>query len=140
MYAGLPRRGMIAATMDSEFREDPVTRRRLTAAALLLSAAMLLVGGSAAWTIFAAKGKPGVASDTASLFVCGSVLLVLVATVNVFRAYGKLRWSYRCPQCRERLPRVPKSEVGSRICYRCAACNVDWDTGWVERGKDAAWD
>ena len=64
--------------------------------------------------------------------------IVLVAVVNVFRAYGKLMWSYRCPQCKARLPRVPASETGSRIRYRCAACRVEWDTGWDTAARD--WD
>lgn len=118
--------------MSRPIRNDPVARRRMRTAALLFAAAMLMVGGSLAWTIVAAKGKGGVASDAQSESVCCSVLFVLAAVVNVFVAYGKLRWSYRCPRCRARVPRVPEAEAGSRIRYRCTACNVDWDAGWDE--------
>jgi hypothetical protein len=118
--------------MSREIRKDLGTDRRMLIAALLFAAAMLMVGGSVAWTNAASKGEGGEASGNQSLSVCCSVLFVFAAVVNVFVAYGKLRWSYRCPQCRARVPRVPKSEAGSRIRYRCTACNVDWDTGWDE--------
>ena len=68
-------------------------------------------------------------------YIC-PVLFVFAASANVFVAYGKLRWFYRCPRCRARVPRVPESEAGSRIRYRCAACGVEWDTGWDEVDSD----
>src|SRR3954467_15097784 len=101
--------------MGRAMRSDPEVGKRMTSAAILFAAAMLLVGGSIAWTVFLAKGEAGVAGDAPSLFVCFSALIVPVAAANVFVAYGKLRWSYRCPQCGARVPRVPKSEAGTRI-------------------------
>jgi hypothetical protein len=118
--------------MSRPTREDPVAGDRMLTAALLFGAAMLLVGGSLAWTIIATKGEGGEAGTGPSISVCFSLLFLLGAVVYVFVAFGKLRWFYRCPQCRVRLPRVAESEAGSRVRYRCAACNVDWDTGWTE--------
>jgi hypothetical protein len=66
-------------------------------AALLFGAAVLMVGWSLARTIAASKGEGGGASGNQSPAVCCSVLFVLAAVVNVFVAYGGLRWSYRCP-------------------------------------------
>lgn len=116
----------------SETREDPAAGKRMRTAALLFGAAMLMAGGSMAWTIISKGGDGGEAGGWQSVFVCGSVLLVFAAVANVFVAYGKLRWFYRCPQCGARVPRVPESQARTRIRYRCDACGVDWDTGWDE--------
>jgi hypothetical protein len=122
----------MSATMSRRIRTDPVAGKRMRTAALLFAAAMLLVGGSLAWTIVSNRGQGGEAGGNQSLAVCCSVLFVLAASANVFVAYGRLRWFYRCPQCRARVPRVPEAEAGPRIRYRCAACGVEWDTGWDE--------
>jgi hypothetical protein len=120
----------------SQRREDPVAGKRMRTALLLFVTAMLLAGGSLAWTIISQAGEGGEAGAVQSLSVCFSILGVLVASVNAFVAYAKLRWVYRCPLCRARVPRVPESEAGSYIRYRCAACGVDWDTGWYEVDTD----
>src|SRR4051812_7099463 len=103
------RRGKISATM-GQLREDPAANKRMLIAALLFATAMLMVGGSTAWTILSKRGEGGEAGGNQSLSVCCSVLFVFAAVVNVFVAYGKLRWFYRCPKCRARVPRVPESE------------------------------
>jgi len=118
--------------------EDRRAGKRMLTAALLFGAAMLLVGGSMAWTIISNRGERGQAGDWQSMAVCCSILLVLLAVVNVFVNVARLRLFYRCPKCRARLPRAPEAAVGAKIVYRCIKCNVDWDTGWTEvpRGED----
>jgi hypothetical protein len=101
-------------------------------AARLFAVAMVLVGGSFAWTIVAAKGEAGEAATGPTLSVCFSLVLVFAAVVYVFVAFGKLKWFYRCPECRSRIPRVPEAEAGSKVRYRCDKCRIDWETGWTE--------
>src|SRR5262245_61437817 len=119
-------------------REDKKSGNRLLHAALLFGAAMLMAGGSMAWTILSKRGEGGVAGEWESMAICCSLLLVLASIINVFLTVGRVRWFYRCPKCRARLPRVPEAEVGAKIVYRCAKCRIDWDTGWTEvpRGSD----
>jgi hypothetical protein len=115
---------------DHERQRDSVANRRLLRAALLFAAAMLGVGASIVWSLATTQGKE--AGDVQSLTVCCFILLVGAASVYVFYAMARLKWIYRCPRCGDRLPRVPKTEAGSRIRYRCERCRVDWDTGWNE--------
>ena len=72
----------------------------------------------------------GEASAAQSLAVFISLLCVFASVVNMFVAYGKLCWFYRCPKCRARARRVPEARAGEKIRYLCARCQVEWDTGW----------
>jgi hypothetical protein len=109
-------------------REDGRTGKRLHVALVLFVAALLVAGGSLAWTVLSTGEKGGVAGRTQSLVLVGSVPLVLAAAVNLYVAYGRLWWWYRCPQCRAVVPRVQDAEM--RLRYRCGRCRIDWDTGW----------
>jgi hypothetical protein len=113
---------------DHVIRKDPISGKRMRNAALLFIAAMIGVGGSLAWVIATAKENND--GGNASIFVCFFVLAVFFASVNVFVAYGRLRWFYRCPECGVRSPWV--KEAGALIRYHCLQCRVVWDTGWTE--------
>ncbi len=89
---------------------------------------MLCVLAAALWTILSSGGQGGEASGAQSLSVIVSLLCVFASVVNVFVAYGKLCWFYRCPTCGKRLTRL-RSELGA-IQYPCDSCRVLWDTGW----------
>jgi predicted RNA-binding Zn-ribbon protein involved in translation (DUF1610 family) len=80
--------------------------------------------------------EKGQAKDAPALAIVVSFLFVAGTTVNVFVAYGKLLWFYRCPQCRARIPRPPQTKTGDRIRYVCPACDVEWDTGWEVAQRD----
>jgi hypothetical protein len=114
--------------MSRNILPDRAAGRRLTIAAGLFAAAMLAVFGTTAWTLATRTGKD--AGDAQSLGVCCSILLVLASVVNFYIVYGRTMWAYRCPQCTERATRVPPDEAGTRIRFRCPACNIDWDIGW----------
>jgi hypothetical protein len=118
--------------MSRTTRHDRRAGDRMLTASLLFGVAMLAVGGSLAWTIIAAKGEEGEAGTGPTISVCFSLLFLLGAVVYAFVAFGRLKWFYRCPRCRARLPRVPEPEAGAKVRYRCTACNIDWDTGWTE--------
>jgi hypothetical protein len=97
-------------------------------AAYLFAAAMFGIFAALAWSVLTAE--KGQAKDAPALAIFIAFLLVVAATVNVFVAFAKLRWLYRCPQCRVRIPRPPELKPGDRIRYVCTACGVEWDTGW----------
>ena len=121
--------------MSRSMRQDPVAGKRLRNAAYLFGAAMFGIFAALAWSVLTAEN--GQAKDAPALAILIMFLLVVGATVNVFVAYGKLRWWYRCPECRARIPRPPASRAGDRIRFMCTACDVEWDTGWhVFEGDD----
>ena len=120
--------------MSRAIRHDPVAGKRVRNAVFLFAAAMFGIFAAIAWSILSAEG--GQAKDGPALAICTMVLVVFAAAVNVFVAYGKLRWWYRCPQCRARIPRPPETKVGDPIKYVCTACDVEWDTGWKVAKRD----
>lgn len=120
--------------MSREVHTDHATSRRMMIAAVALAAAMLGMFGAIGWVILDRNGAAGEASSAQSLTVSLLIVVVLCTVVSVFRAYGRLRWFYRCPTCHKRLPRAAGAD--SRIRYHCAACGVDWDTGWHETDGD----
>jgi hypothetical protein len=122
-------------TMSRSMRHDPVAGKRLRNAAYLFGAAMFGMFAALAWSLLTAEN--GQAKDAPALAIAIMFLLVVGAAVNVFVAYSKLRWWYRCPQCRAHIPRPPETKVGDRIRYVCTACDVEWDTRWeVIQGGD----
>lgn len=114
-------------------RHDPVAGKRMRNAAYLFAAAMFGIFASIAWSLLTAEN--GQAKDAPALAIAIAFLLVVAATVNVFVALAKLRWRYRCPQCRALIPRPPELKPGDRIRYVCTACDVEWDTGWHVRRR-----
>ena len=80
------------------------------------------------WTAFLPGGQDGEASRAQGLAVFITLFCVFASVVNMFVAYGRLCWFYRCPKCGKRLARA-SSELGP-IQYPCDSCKVLWDTGW----------
>jgi hypothetical protein len=116
--------------MNREPKRDRSTSRRLTVAAILLVAAMAGMTGVLIW-IYRDGAIKIVNPEHWAAFIAALVVLV-GACANVFVALSRLFWFHRCPQCGGRTMRVPGSDaVGSRIRYDCAACNVEWDTGFT---------
>ena len=109
-------------------REDSRTGNRTSLAMKLFVAAVLLASASLAWVVLSTGVNGGTAGQPQSLFLIGSVPLVLAAAVNLYVAHGRLWWWYRCPQCQAVIPRVQDKEM--RLRYRCSKCRIDWDTGW----------
>ena len=124
--------------MSRPIRQDPVAGKRMRKAVFWFAAAMFGVFAAIAWSILTAEG--GEAKDGPALAICLMVLVVFAASVYVFVAYGKLCLWYRCPQCRARIPRPPKIKVGDPIRYVCAACDIEWETGWNVAPRDVMWD
>ena len=112
-------------------RKDVKAGKRMLTAALLFGGAMLGVLAATLWTVQWSGGQGGEASEASgaqSLAVIISLLCVFASVVNMFVAYGRLCWFYRCPSCGKRLTR-PRSEAGP-IQYPCDSCRVLWVTGW----------
>lgn len=111
-----------------KIRKDEKVDRRMLTACLLFGGAMLGVLAATAWTILSSGGQGGEASGAQSLAVIIALLCVFASVVNVFVAYGKVCWFYRCPSCGKRLTQA-RNELGP-IQYPCDSCGVLWDTGW----------
>ena len=92
-------------TRGKQRRPDPVAGKRMLRAALYFAGAMIGVGGSLVWAIQTSKG--GVNDGWAATAVGVFLLVLFAAVVNVFVAYGRMMWFFRCPQCRARLTREP---------------------------------
>lgn len=121
--------------MNRELRRDRSTSRRITTAAVLLVAAMAGMTGVLIW-IYRDGAIVPEQPEHWTAFIAALVVLVGTA-VNAFVACSRLFWFHRCPQCGGRTMRVPGTDtVGSRIRYDCAACNVEWDTGWTVAPPD----
>ena len=125
--------------MRYQIRRDPVNGKRLRTACLLFAGAMLAVGGSSAWLIVSNSDKPdgAPAGDIQSLFVCCSVLFVLLFVVPfMFYAHARLTWLYRCPKCGARIRTNLNVDEGTPIRHKCDKCRIDWETGWHVSGSD----
>jgi hypothetical protein len=97
-------------------------------ACLLFGGAMLGVVAAGTWTAFSPGGQGGEASRAQGLAFFILLFCLFASVVNMFVAYGKVCWFYRCPKCGQRLTRH-RSELGP-IQYPCDSCRVLWDTGW----------
>ena len=111
-----------------KIRKDEKGDKRMLTAILLFGGAMLGLLAAVLWTVLSSGGRGGDATGAQSLAVIILLLCVFASVVNVFFAYGKLCWFYRCPSCGKRLTR-PRSEAGP-IQYPCDSCGVLWETGW----------
>lgn len=111
-----------------KIRKDEKIGKRMLTAALLFGGAMLGLLAAVLWMVLSSGGQGGEASAAQSLAVVILLLCVFASVVNIFVAYGKLCWFYRCPSCGKRLARS-RSELGP-IQYPCDSCGVLWDTGW----------
>ena len=109
-------------------RKDVKAHKRMLTACLLFGGAMLGVVAAGTWLAFLPGGQDGEASRAQGLAVFISLFCVFASVVNMFVAYGKLCWFYRCPKCGKRRTRS-QSELGP-IQYPCDSCKVLWDTGW----------
>ncbi len=110
-----------------KIRKDVKAHKRMLTACLLFGGAVLGVVAAGTWLAFSPGGQGGEASGAQSLAVFISLLSVFASVVNIFVAYGKLCWFYRCPTCGKRLTRT--HSLGP-IQYPCDSCRVLWDTGW----------
>ncbi len=117
-----------------KIRKDKKVHKRMLTACLLFGAAMLGVLAAVALAGLLPGGQGGDASDTQALLVSLALLCLFASVVNIFVAYGKVCWFYRCPSCGQRLSR-PGRELGP-IQYPCDSCRVLWDTGWEAGGGD----
>jgi hypothetical protein len=111
-----------------KIRKDKKAGKRLLTACLLFAGAVLGAVAAGTWLAFSPGGQGGEPSGAQSLAVIIMLLCVFASVVNVFVAYGRVCWFYRCPTCGKRLTR-PHGELGP-IQYRCDSCGVLWDTGW----------
>jgi hypothetical protein len=109
-------------------REDRKTYRPLTVAGVLFTVAMLAVLATLAG--MAVTGEHSRAQSFFGLGFVASAVSLAAATINMFYRYCKCKWFYRCPECGQRIPRL-ESALPS-IHYYCAACNIEWTTGWYE--------
>ena len=66
---------------------------------------MLGVVAAGTWLAFLPGGQGGEASRAQGLAVFISLFCVFASVVNMFVAYGRLCWFYRCPSCGKRLTR-----------------------------------
>lgn len=114
-------------------RKDEQVWKRMLTASFLFGGAMLGLLAATLWTILSSGGQGGEASGAQSLAVMIMLLCVFASVVNVFVAYGKLCWFYRCPSCGKRLTR-PRGELGP-IQYPCDSCRILWDTGWEAESR-----
>lgn len=114
--------------MSLKIRKDEKAGKRMLTACLLFGGAMLGVVAAWTWIIISSGGQGGEASAAQGLAVVIAMLCAFASVVNVFVAYGKVCWFYRCPTCGQRLTRN-RSELGP-IQYSCDSCGVLWDTGW----------
>ena len=126
----MPRKAKRNSGQPSEYKiqKDEKRGNRMLTAALLFGGTMLGLLAATMWTVLSSGGQCGAATGAQSLAVVIMLLGVFASVVNVFVAYGKLCWFYRCPSCGKRLTR-PRGELGP-IQYPCASCGVLWHTGW----------
>src|SRR5215831_13121414 len=120
--------------MNREIRQDLLVGKRLTNAAMLFVGAMIVLGLVVAWIVLSSRSSSVTSGQSIAVLVL--VLATFITVVNMFVAYGRLRWFYRCPRCSARVPRVPEAEADGHIRYQCSACSIDWDTGWSEDDVD----
>lgn len=121
--------------MNREIRHDTAIASRLTGAAVCFLAAMAYMAGVGLWIFTSGHVEPANRAQSVTFMV--GLIAVLAATVNVFVAFARLRWIYRCPKCGARLPMVPNTDrVGSQIRYACEMCDVEWSTGWTVAESD----
>lgn len=111
-----------------KIRKDEKIHKRMLTACFLFAGAMLGVFAAVAWAGLLTGGQGGEASGAQALAVIIPLLCLFASVVNIFVAYGKVCWFYRCPSCGKRLRRH-RSELGP-IQYPCDSCRVLWDTGW----------
>ena len=111
-----------------KIRKDEKIHKRMLTACLLFAGAMLGVVAAGTWTAFSPGGQGGEASRAQGLALFILLFCLFASVVNMFVAYGKVCWFYRCPSCGKRLTR-PRGEFGP-IQYPCDSCRVLWDTGW----------
>lgn len=123
-----------SARKSHKVRKDEKAGKRMLTACFFFGGAMLGVVGVATWTAFSPGGQSGDASAAQSLALIILLPCLFASVVNIFVAYGKLCWFYRCPKCGKRLTR-PLGELGP-IQYSCDSCRVLWDTGWEAGGGD----
>ena len=126
---------VILTAMDRDIRDDTAIANRMTRASVYFLAAMAFMAGVGLWILASGHVEPANQEQSVAFYM--GLLAVLAATANVFVAFGKLWWFYRCPQCRARLPVVPGTDqVGSKIRYTCETCDVEWSTCWTVAESD----
>ena len=111
-----------------KIRKDEKGGKRMLTACLFFGGAVLGVVAAGTWIGFSPRGQGGEASAAQSLAIILLLLCLFASVVNIFVAYGKLCWFYRCPSCGKRLRR-PRGKLRP-IQYPCDSCGVLWDTGW----------
>jgi hypothetical protein len=116
-----------SVTKSHKIRKDEMADKRLLTAFLLFGGVMLGLVAAGTWTVLSSGGQGGEVSGGQAIALIVLLLGAFASVVNVFVAYGKVRWFYRCPSCGKRLPRPPK-KLGP-IQYPCDTCGVLWDTG-----------
>jgi predicted RNA-binding Zn-ribbon protein involved in translation (DUF1610 family) len=113
---------------------DTVSERRIFRSAVLLSTAMLGMACVLVWILRTDGIVP--TQQWQRLGFLAAVVLLCAASGNALIAVVRLIWFYRCPRCGARVQRTSERRPGELLRYKCAACDIEWDTGWIHAPPD----